>query len=326
LRNEQGADEPAARYSSSASDLALWGGWVLLALATVAAMPRLVRLVWVLVCAQLLAAAAAIAKPQLEDVDVQYGVVAQVSGVGCTSASLTRSIAGEVPVEFQPAVGEDVGYAGSIVVTGTTLGEGQVAWAIQPTVEECEYYKDDPSWAWSTAERAWGVTHEASLYTIRASRHGGVRSVAGFQMRTTRRSAPTIRKAQRYFGRPSSRRRDAISCRLRWDRIGLTIVFWNLGIGNPCRHGLVQYGHVKGRAASRWTTVVARDPGVALGTTDEFLDSELIGEPHESDQAWTLADVYIPYGDSGYYPSVTALLNDGRAVRGFEFWVGAAGD
>jgi hypothetical protein len=71
---------------------------------------------------------------------------------------------------------------------------------------------------------------------------------------------------------------------------------------------------------------VAGDPGVALGTTDAFLDSEFVGEPGETDQAWTLADVYIPYGEAGYYPSLSALLNPSGAVRGYEFWVGAGGD
>jgi hypothetical protein len=80
------------------------------------------------------------------------------------------------------------------------------------------------------------------------------------------------------------------------------------------------------REAAKWAAVVARDPGIAVGTSQEFLDSELIGEPGETGRTWTLADVFIPYGDEGYYPSLSALLNRVGAVRGFEFWVGAGGD
>ena len=306
----------------------MWGGSVRLVAATVAAMHRSVLLVGTLAIAHLLAISAAIAKPRLEDVEVRYGVVAELSGVGCTSASVSRSITGDKPVQYQPAVGADVGYVDSVVVTDATLGGGQVTWTAQPTAEECEYYKDDPAWVWSTEARAWGVTHRASAHTIRATRHGGIRSIAGFRVdRLTRKSAPTIRKARRRFGKPSSvRRRYGVSCRVRWNRIGLTIDFLNLGIGNPCRHGYVQTGYVKGPEASKWTAEVARDPGIALGTSEDFLDSELIGEPGETDQAWTLADVFIPYGQEGYHPSVSALLNRGGAVRGFEFWVGAGGD
>jgi hypothetical protein len=231
-------------------------------------------------------------------------------------------------VHFRPAVGDDIGSIDSIVVTAATLGGGQVSWTAQPTAEECDYYKEDPSWVWSSAETAWGVTQRASAYTIRASRHGGIRSIAGFRVdRLTRKSAPTIRKARRRFGKPSSlRRRYDVSCRARWDRIGLTIDFLNLGIGSPCRHGFVQAGQVKGPAASKWTAVVVGAPGVALGTTEGFLESELIGERGETPHAWTLADVFIPFGDAGYYPSLSALLNRRGAVRGFDFWVGAGGE
>jgi hypothetical protein len=145
--------------------------------------------------------------------------------------------------------------------------------------------------------------------------------------RYTRRTAPTVRRARRHFGRPSSlRRRYGVGCRARWNRIGLTIDLIKLGGRNPCRHGFVQAGRVKGRRASDWTALVANDPGVALGTTDAFLEHEFVGEPGETDRGWTLADVFIPYGDGGYDPSFSALLSRRGTVKGFEFWVGAGGD
>lgn len=192
----------------------------------------------------------------------------------------------------------------------------------------CASYDGDPSWTWSTGEQSWSVTYRKSAYTIRASPRGGIRTIGGFRVRPyTRRSAPTIRRARQHFGRPSSlRRRYGVGCRARWNRIGLTIDVINLGGRDPCRHGFVQVGHVRGGAASKWTALVANDPGVVLGTSDAFLEEELVGESGETGRAWTLAEVFIPYGDAGYYPSLSAILDRGGTVRGFEFYVGAGGD
>jgi hypothetical protein len=286
------------------------------------------KVVIVAACVSLFLVAPALARPHVEQVDVQFGVVAELAGAGCTSASLSRPAAGDDPLSFDPAVGDEVGYVDALVVTGTALGAGQATWTVQPTAEECALYQDDPSWTWSTDERAWAVTHRVSAYTIRASRHNGVRSIAGFRVNgRSRGSAPTIRKARRHFGKPSFlHRRYGVGCRARWNRIGLTIDLLNLGGRHPCRHGFVQAGTVKGPAASKWAAVVAGDSGVALGTSDAFLESELVGEPGGSSRAWTLADVFVPYGDASYDPSLSALLRRNGAVRGFEFWVGAGGD
>jgi hypothetical protein len=75
-----------------------------------------------------------------------------------------------------------------------------------------------------------------------------------------------------------------------------------------------------------WTAVVAGDAGVGVGTADEFLNESMIGWPGATDEAWALAEIYIPYGDAGYYPSLVALLNARGAVTGFGFWVGAGGE
>ena len=276
----------------------------------------------------LVAVSSAHAGPRFERVAVRYGIVAELAGAGCTTASFVRSTAGEDPVRFEPAVGEDVGDFDSVVVTDAALADGRGSWTVQPTAEECAYHEGDPSWTWSTGDRSWAVTHRTSARTIRASRHRGIRSIGGFRVnRRSRAKAPTIKRARRHFGRPSSlRRRYRVACRARWDRIGLTIDLLNLGGRNPCRHGFVQAGRVSGRHASDWTGVVAKAPGVALGTTDEFFEDAFIGEPGETRRLWTLADVFIPYGDGGYAPSLSARLGRRGAVRGFEFWVAAGGD
>ena len=254
---------------------------------------------------------------------MRWGLVATVGGTGCGPATLARATSARELMRFDPDVGTEVGDFESVTVTGATLSDGLATWTMQPAAGECE---NDSSSIWSTEERSWSVIHRASSYTIRASRLGGVRSIAGFRVdRYTRRSAPTIRRARRHFGRPSSiRRRYGVGCRARWNRLGLTIDLINLGGRKPCRHGFVQAGRVD--ATRGWTAMVAGDPGVAYGTSDDFLAHELIGEPGETGRRWTLAEVYIPYGEDGYYPSISALLGPRGRVSGYEFWVGAGGD
>jgi hypothetical protein len=278
--------------------------------------------------AVLAVASPALAELRVEQVAMRFGLVAELTGVGCAPATLSRPSTGDEALSFDPAIGQDVGFFDSVVVTAATLGGGHAIWTVHPTADECAYYAGDLDWTWSTDERPWAVTHRTAAYTIRASRHGGIRSIAGFRVnRDTRRTAPTIRRARRHFGKPSSlSRRYGVGCRARWKRIGLTIDLINLGGRHPCRHGFVQAGRVRGPAASQWTVLVADDPGVALGTRDAYLDAESVGEPGERHRTWTLADVWIPYGDAGYHPSASALLNRRGAVAGFEFWVGAGGD
>lgn len=276
----------------------------------------------------LVVASPALARARADQVEMRFGVVAELLGAGCTPSTLSRASAGDDPLRFDPDVGEDVGAFDALVVTGATLGGGRASWIVHPTADECAYYEGDPGWTWSTDERSWAVTYRASAYTIRASRRNGVRSIAGFRVNGyTRRTAPTITRARRHFGKPSSlRRRYGVACRAQWKHIGLTIDLINLGGRHPCRYGLVQAGRVRGPAASRWTALIADDPGIALGTTERFLAAESVGESGPSASRWTLAEVWIPYGDAGYSPSVSALLNRQGAVAGFEFWVGAGGD
>jgi hypothetical protein len=276
----------------------------------------------------LLAPAVADGKARLESTLVRSGVVAQVKGAGCAPATFSTATRAIQPLSLTPSMGIDVGDLDEIVVTNARVAAGRVEWTMQPTQEECDLYADDLSWSWDSEERSWGVTYRERAYVIRSSAHNGIRSIAGFRVNgRTLKSAPTIRKARRRLGRPSSLRRDHESCRARWERVGLTIYFVNYGLGNPCRLGFAQWGRVRASGEpARWTAVVGGGPGVAAGTTEEFLDYELIGEPSETEGYWSLADVWIPYGDAGYYPSLSARLSGGGRVSGFEFWIGAGGD
>jgi hypothetical protein len=276
----------------------------------------------------LLVPAAADAKARLESPHVQYGVVARVEGAGCAPATFSVATKALQPSTATPWVDDQVGEFDDIVVAMTRAVTGRFEWTIRPTQEECDWHAGDPSWSWASQKRSWSVTYRERSYVIRSSAHNGIRSIAGFRVNgRTFKSAPTIRKARRRLGRPSSLRRNHESCRARWDRLGLTISFVNFGLANPCRRGFAQWGRVRARGErAPWTAVVDDAPGVAIGTTEAFLDYETIGESSETDGSWTLADVWIPYGDADYYPSLSARLGAGGRVRGFEFWIGAGGD
>ena len=269
-------------------------------------------------------------RPRAEMQSIRLGFTETVDGSGCASTTFERAAPPGQALRLEPRVGSDVGESDVIRVTDARVDGGRAIWTLSPADFECSIHEDDPSWSWTTGEQAWSVTTRRSVLAIRTASRGGVTSIGGFRIRHTRRSAPTIAKARRYFGRPSSLRRRhgswRVSCRAHWRRLGLTIDLLNLGGRNPCRHGFVQSGRVRGRSPWPWTAVVGRQLGVALGTTDSYLDAEYIGESGIDQRTWTLDEVYIPYGDGGFAPSLSALLDQHGRVNGFEFWVGAGGD
>jgi len=266
--------------------------------------------------------------PRSETTRVRQGVVAELTGTGCAPSTLTKRVPAGAAVKFEPGVGVDVGSLETVVVSDTSIENGVARWSVQPTAEECAAHPDDPDWRWFTEERTWAVTVRTTAHAIRAGLRGGVRSIAGFRVADyTRRTAPTIRRARRHFGKPSTlRRRYGVACRATWRSLGLTIDLLNLGGQDPCRHGYVQAGRVTGPMAAGWTAIVARGPGVVVGTSDTYLEAELVGEPGQSSRLWTLGEVWVPYGDAGYAPALSARLDRRGSVAGFEFWVGAGGD
>lgn len=107
---------------------------------------------------------------------------------------------------------------------------------------------------------------------------------------------------------------------MRWDRIGLKITFVNWGGNNACRHGFVQAADIT--KPRLWAMVVGQRPGIVETSQPEYLASR--GRTVDSDEGWGLAEVFIPYGDADYYPSLTAF-GDERITR-YRVWVGAGGD
>jgi hypothetical protein len=277
-----------------------------------------------LLCFGLPAVADAGPRPRIEH--VRLGFTADVHGVGCTSSTLSHAVPSDQVVRFEPALGAMVDDLNTVQVTDVRFVAGEAVWTLAPTQDECEFWEGTGDWNWSTGERTWAATYPSSARVIRSTRWNGVESIAGFRMNgRTRASAPTVRTARRFFGRPSERRRGDNFCRLRWRRLGLTITFANFGLGDPCRRGLTQWGRVRGGSAP-WTAAIGRRPAVALGTTASYLEHLVIDGRHTGGQAWTLAEEYVPYGDGGFVPTVSALLDGRDRTVGFEFWVGAAGD
>ncbi len=277
-----------------------------------------------------LIADAADAKPRRTSEAVAYGFMAEVKGSGCSPSTLPRPVAGSAPIRFAPGVGEVFGLGTAVGVADARLEAGQASWTIAPRWYECDLHAGDPAWAWETERRAWAVTYEASTHAIRSHRWDGVRSIAGFRVAPRgRRYAPTLRRARRALGRPSSvrpGRRQREICRVEWRRLGLKLVFANFGLGGPCRRGLAQYGSVRGEGAAEWTAVIGRNAGVTVGTEEGYLAEALIGDPDPAAPAWVLAETYVPYGGGGDVPTVRALIDRAGRVHGFDFWIGAAGD
>lgn len=272
----------------------------------------------------LVLAAPALGKSRTERVETELGRVAEIAGSGCAAASFTMPVDATRATEFEPGVGDQVGAFDPIVVTDVRLAAGQATWTVQPPADECALHADDPAWKWWTEERSWAARYMRRSLVVRATPRHGMTSIGGLRVdRHGRRNAPTIRRARRQFGRPSSmRRRYGVVCRVRWDRLGLLIDFVNLGGSNPCRAGFVQTGRVRGN----WTAVVGDRPAVAPGTTDDYLEHRTIGWYGDTSATWTLAEIWLPYGDEGYSPSLSARLNTRGSVKGFEFWVGAGGE
>jgi hypothetical protein len=276
--------------------------------------------------AVLLGTGVADGKPRQTEEVVRYGFMAQLAGAGCAPATLARAVDGHDAIRFEPRLGDLLGEETMLSVTDVRLEGGQASWTIMPRWYECELHAGDPAWAWTTERRDWAVTYEARLHAVRTRPSGRVRSIARFRVDRHGRRAPTVRRARRALGRPSSVRRRGVVCRARWRRLGLVIDFVNLGGANPCRRGFAQQGRVRGGRADDWTAVIGRNAGVAVGTDDAYLDETFTGEPDPGARARILAEVYVPYGEGGLVPTVRALLDSRGRVKGFDFWIGAAGD
>ena len=140
---------------------------------------------------------------------------------------------------------------------------------------------------------------------------------------------PNYRSALRRFGRVNRERGgDGDACRVRWPKIGLTVLFANFGGYDACdpRYGRAQKAWVSGRAARRhgWRTW----NGVMIGSSLTRLRRRH-PSAYRRGHSWWIATGYSPYGACPSpgcpIPHLKAVVKRKR-VKGFVMWIGAAGD
>ena len=134
----------------------------------------------------------------------------------------------------------------------------------------------------------------------------------------------TIPAAERVFGPASSRREvsDA-SCRVRWKRLGLEILFVSFSSPGPsrCRGtvGLAQSFKVRGKRFRTWH-------GLRVGQREAAVQRRHPGAKFRKG-AWWLKSAINPIGDpTEEFAVLDAKIGSNGRVRVMRGWIGAAGD
>jgi hypothetical protein len=276
------------------------------------------------------------ARKTLEYVDA--GVVTSAMGSGCG----TGAVSVQFPGRAEDLIGTDLeagdslydagDYSVDLQIQTVDVADGLVRWVVAPTAGSCAETNEwavDEAWGWRTERQPWRLYFKDDRYAIHVDKNSGtVLSVAGLKTAPRTRSySPTIRRARRQWGRPKGIRAAGggprpNACFARWPKLSLRAAFVNYGGAGACRHGYLQAFSVAGRNARQWVAVIGPQT-LGRGIDTSYLNAYDIGR--RSGQAWTLIETYIPYGDAGYYPSVSARLQGGH-ISGFDAWIGAGGD
>jgi hypothetical protein len=134
----------------------------------------------------------------------------------------------------------------------------------------------------------------------------------------------SIPDAERVFGPASSRSRPADeSCRVRWRRLKLEILF--VSFGSPgqsiCRgsFGHAQSFKVRGKRFRTWH-------GLRVGQREAAVKRRHPGATFR-EGAWWLKTATSPFGDpNAEFAALDAKIGPNRRVRVMRGWIGAAGD
>jgi hypothetical protein len=134
----------------------------------------------------------------------------------------------------------------------------------------------------------------------------------------------SIPAAERVFGPASSRRRASDeSCRVRWRRLRLEILF--VSFGSPgasiCRgtFGHAQSFKVRGKRFRTWH-------GLRVGQREAAVKRRHPSATFRKG-AWWLATATSPFGDpNAEFAALDAKIGPNRRVRVMRGWIGAAGD
>ena len=119
------------------------------------------------------------------------------------------------------------------------------------------------------------------------------------------------------FGAPSSTTRGDGSCRVRWNRLGLQISFYNLGGQDACGRttGFFQSATINGRG---WRTV----QGLRIGDAGARV-RRLFPSAERHGNRWWLVPRFTQA--TGRYPGLSAGVNGGK-VTDFRVVYGAGGE
>lgn len=158
----------------------------------------------------------------------------------------------------------------------------------------------------------------ARSYTIDVARFS-VSSIGDFRPS----SDPHIGAAERVFGRASSKRKTSgLSCRVRWKRLGLAIVFVSFGDpGASCRDdvGRAQTFKARGKRFRTWHGLRVGQPEASVTRRHPAAEFRA--------GAWWLKTAISPFGDGETeFAVVDARIGRDDRVRVLRGWIGAAGD
>jgi hypothetical protein len=172
------------------------------------------------------------------------------------------------------------------------------------------------------------ATAAAQGPTIITDRHSVV-FLGDFDTSSGPNKRPTIAKAIRAFGKPSnSFRTSDASCAVKWRKLGLRVVFVNLGSPGapPCgkRVGAAQSFTIQ--EAPQWRTWRLLKIGMPESRIQELHpEARLVTDNRFYPDGWWLRTARNRFGDGSKYPIVEARVRDGVVVA-FDGWIGAAGE
>jgi len=156
-----------------------------------------------------------------------------------------------------------------------------------------------------------------------------VEFLGDFDARSGPSKRPTIAKAVRAFGKPSnSFRTSNSSCAVKWKRLGLRILFVNLGAPGkpPCGERVGSAQSFTIHEAPVWRTW----RGLQIGMPESQVEAlhpaaRFVRHNRFYPDGWWLRTARGPFGDGTKYPVVEARVRDGVVVA-FDGWIGSAGE
>jgi hypothetical protein len=160
---------------------------------------------------------------------------------------------------------------------------------------------------------------DARSFVLRASGSrtglGEVRAIGDFEPAVS----PRVRAAVRAFGPPDRERGGGEICRLRWNRVGVTIIFQNFGGFDSCGpKGLAQKAIVNGERP--WRTAKGLRLGDPVARIRRLHPGAL-----QTPRGFRIVSGILPFGRPVPYAVLGARLQRGE-VSAFTLFVGAAGD